>query len=101
MKTDQMGAKIERSSRGGSKCGGTVNVSNLVSGPECSLAIRVTGVKYDGERDLVSYVGAAIDLFGMKKYAVRPAPAVPKATRYVNRDRKHGGLGFNRAVETL
>lgn len=100
MKTDQIGANIEGSPERGSKCGGTLKVSNLVSGPEFSLDVRVAGVKYEVERGLVSYVGADIDLLGMKKYAARPAPAVPKA-RYVSRDREHAGFDFKKAVEAL
>jgi hypothetical protein len=67
IKTDQIGAQVEGSSWRGRRCGGTVNVSNFVSGPECSLEVKVTGVKYDGERGLVSYVGADLDSLGTKK----------------------------------
>jgi hypothetical protein len=52
---------------GGNRFGGTVNVSSLVSGPEFSLDVKATGVKYNGDSGFEPYVGADLDSFGMKQ----------------------------------
>ena len=53
-------------------------MSSLVSGPEFSLDVKVTGVKYEGDSGFVSCVGADLDSLGIKKYAARPSPTAPK-----------------------
>lgn len=59
-----MGAKSD--TEPGIKCGGTVSVSSLVSGPDISLDVRVRGIKYEGDRGC-KCVGADLDSLSMKK----------------------------------
>jgi len=82
---------------GGNRCGGTVNVSSLVSGPEISLDVKVRGVKYEGDKGFELWVGTDLDWLGMTKYAARPNPAAPKLVKYNSCEREDVGADLNEA----